>query len=356
MNPGNRSDTATRRRSPARTALLISPVLYLLVANPVAAQKTDVVILANGDHITGEIKKLDRGKLSYSTDDMGTLSIEWEKIVRITSRDYFEVEVISGLRYFGYLEPADTGEVVVTLDQLSDTLDLARVVRIDPIETDFWKRFSGHIDLGFTYQRANRIVQLTVSGEVNHRTEKWSQRLSFSSYLQDQKDASSTKRNSLTFLGQRFLARKWSAFVGGSLEQNQELSLDLRALFSAGGGLYLVQTNRAIADVLAGLTVTDEKFAGAAERTNSLEALFGGEYYYFRFDSPKVDVSTQLFAYPSLTDFGRVRADLNFYVSYEILSDFTIGLTIFDNFDSRPPSEAAAKNDFGTTLSIGWKF
>ena len=35
-----------------------------------AAPKTDVVILVNGDHITGEVKELHQGILSYSTDFM----------------------------------------------------------------------------------------------------------------------------------------------------------------------------------------------------------------------------------------------------------------------------------------------
>ncbi len=348
--------SARRRRTAAGIALALSSALLPPTATPLIAQKTDVVILRNGDHITGEVKKLALGKLSYSTDDMGTISIEWEKIVRITSRHYFEVELTSGLRYFGNLQEADTGQVVVVLDEHRDTLDLARIVRVDPIETDLWERFKGHIDLGFSFQRANRIIELSVSGEVNYRTHKWNHSLSFSSYFQDQDTASSTKRNSLDLVGQRFLARKWSGFLKGSLEQNQELSLDLRASLAAGGGLYFVQTNHAIFDVLAGLNVTDERFTGEEDRANSLEGLLAAEYYYFRFDSPKTDVTTSLFAYPSLTDFGRVRLDFDFYVAYEILSDFTIGLTIFDKFDSRPPSGDAAKNDFGTNLSVGWKF
>jgi hypothetical protein len=42
--------------------------------------------------------------------------------------------------------------------------------------------------------------------------------------------------------------------------------------------------------------------------------------------------------------------------SHELVKDFTISLTFFDSFDSRPPSTTAAKNDFGGTLSLGWKF
>ena len=70
-------------------------------ATPLPAQKTDVVVLPNGDRITGEIKGVSRGKLDYSTDDAGRISIEWEKIVRVTSRQSYEVTLRSGQRLFG---------------------------------------------------------------------------------------------------------------------------------------------------------------------------------------------------------------------------------------------------------------
>ena len=68
-----------------RTALTI--ILLMLLAGPAFAVKTDSLVLVNGDHITCEIKKLEYAKLSVKTDDMGTLSIEWDKIVRLRQPD-----------------------------------------------------------------------------------------------------------------------------------------------------------------------------------------------------------------------------------------------------------------------------
>jgi len=60
--------------------------------------------------------------------------------------------------------------------------------------------------------------------------------------------------------------------------------------------------------------------------------------------------------YPGITDWGRVRIDFDSRVSYELIKDFYLTLSLFERFDSRPPSETAAKSDFGTTLSISWSF
>jgi hypothetical protein len=46
--------------------------------------------------------------------------------------------------------------------------------------------------------------------------------------------------------------------------------------------------------------------------------------------------------------------DTNF--SYEIFSDFYIGLEGFYSFDSQPPTEQTARKDYGLSLSVRYKF
>ena len=57
--------------------------------------------------------------------------------------------------------------------------------------------------------------------------------------------------------------------------------------------------------------------------------------------------------FPYFTDWGRVRASFNFKIRQEFLLDFYVSLSFYDDYDSRPPT-AASKNDFGTTLALGW--
>ena len=117
--------------------LLCSMLGMILFLSPtiVSGEKTDVVILINGDRITGEIKKLDRGKLEYSTDDMGKVYIEWDKINRIWSMDRFEIRLDTGERYIGQIREAPEPEkMVVAAVEESTVIDLIRIVQIDPLE------------------------------------------------------------------------------------------------------------------------------------------------------------------------------------------------------------------------------
>ena len=52
-------------------------------------------------------------------------------------------------------------------------------------------------------------------------------------------------------------------------------------------------------------------------------------------------------SYPSLTEWGRQRVQLNSSLKREIVKDFFVGLNVFDSYDSAPPNPDAAHNDIG---------
>ena len=89
-------------------ATLLFPILLgLLLFGSEHAAKTDTVLLVNGNAVTGEVKNLEFGVLRYSTDSMGTVSIDWEDIVSVTSNQNLQVELTDGTRYFGELLPTE---------------------------------------------------------------------------------------------------------------------------------------------------------------------------------------------------------------------------------------------------------
>ena len=61
---------------------ILALVLLLLWLEQAFAAKTDVVILVNGNAITGEIESLEFGSLKYSTDSMGSVFIDWDDVER----------------------------------------------------------------------------------------------------------------------------------------------------------------------------------------------------------------------------------------------------------------------------------
>ena len=97
------------------------------------AEKTDVIILKNGDRITGEIKKLEAGLLEYKTDTMGTLNIEWRFISEVISNTSHTVELADGARVLGALQkPAESQHVLVSTVQGPFDVQAQDVVSVWP--------------------------------------------------------------------------------------------------------------------------------------------------------------------------------------------------------------------------------
>jgi putative salt-induced outer membrane protein YdiY len=181
--------------------------------------------------------------------------------------------------------------------------------------------------------------------------------LKVDSYVQGQESVPTTTRNSARQSFSWYLPDRWSVVGIFQAEQNDELDLDHR--YSGGGGMSRVlhQTNQMELSTGAGLVVTEEKFSsetGATSET-SIEGLLAADWSAFRFDSPKLDFSTTLTLYPSISDAGRLRGQFDLRVKYELFPDFNVGALLTDTFDSRPP-EGASKNDYVTTLTIGWSY
>ena len=240
-------------------------------------------------------------------------------------------------------------------DSGARTIEYLSVVRIAPIYQTFWRRFSGSFDLGSTYTQANQFFQLSVNGDAIFRRTDFLLTANLSMAFNGQQNVTSSQRASLTTSYQHLLKNDW--FVGGLVffDRNTDLGLDLRASGGVLVGRYLVQTNRTQLMVGVGATVNREVPVEGASKT-SAEALVGGQFSTFAYDFPKLTFTASLMVFPSLTESGRVRLQADTSVRREIVTDFYVSISIFDSFDSKPPTVGAATNDWGPVISIGYKF
>ena len=333
-------------------------VLGFLGVLPATAQKTDTLHLRNGDRIVGEVKSLSRALLSYSTDNLQTVSVEWDAVAALVSKSRFEVQLQSGLKHYGRLTTAPAGYLVVTSISaaVADTLPLGLVVRIFPMDRKFWSRLDGYVDLGFTYQHANHSVQLTFGSEVVYRGPKAAVTINGAYFLQDQDSVTPTSRSSLSLLEQLFLGGRWTVGTSQSFERNEELQLESRLKLGVGAGRFMAQNDAIEFSLSAGAVLLREQYTGEDDAPVTVEGQLTAGFDAFKYDHPKLDLSTSLTVYPGISEWGRVRVDFDGRISYEVIKDFYLTLSLFERYDSRPPSETAAKSDFGTTLSISWSF
>src|SRR3974390_3706808 len=72
-----------------------------------ARESTDVIVMKNGDHLTGEIKGMSQGVLYISMKYiLGTSDVQWSQVDHIESKQLFLVKTQAGTVYTGTLSTA----------------------------------------------------------------------------------------------------------------------------------------------------------------------------------------------------------------------------------------------------------
>jgi len=334
---------------------LLATALLLLALPAGARVKDDIVILRNGDHITGEIKSMTRGKLDLSTDDMGRVSVEWDKIERIASSHSYEAELTTGKRFIGPLSSPAAGEISVGLAPDNVVVPFGTVVELIPMEDEFINRVRAIFDLGFTLAKSNWATTLSTSGEFSYRAHDLGVKFNFDGYFQDDANNVAVSRWTIALQGDWLFTERWRAVLGFQADRNDELQLLLRLTIAPGVAHSVVRNGWTELWLTGGLAGSRESYANT-DPNLALDLLVGASWDAFRYDTPKLDLNVSFFLMPGLTDFGRLRGTFNLKVKYEIFRDFNVGIAFNDTFDTRPPDPTAPNNDFITSLTIGWSY
>ena len=340
-----------------RATVAIAIVCAALAGTSAHAQgRTDVVTLANGDRITGEIARLERGRLEFETDDAGTLYLEWDKLVSLVASRVVEVGTADGRWFVGTLARAADRAIAVVIAGGSVSLQMLEVTQITPMGKGFWSRLDGSIDGGFSYTRSSGVAQLNVNSDTVYRRPAFEGRVT-ASLTQTEKDDGSggDDRASLEVSYLRYRWRRWFVGASGRFESNESLGLELRSQVGFALGPRLVNSNRAQLGLGAGLAVNDERGVDV-EPTQNVEALLFFSTSFYTYDRPKTTLDITLQYYPSLSDFGRQRVQFDAAVKRELWKDFFVSLNVYNSFDNRPPNPTAETNDVGIVMSIGWSY
>lgn len=339
-----------------RTALPAACLCLAVLAAPALAQKTDVIVLFNGDRVTCEIRSYDAGRLQVKTDIASDINVKWNKIVSITSDKVFEIETADGFVHYGALAPSDPpGRLRVASQAETEDLEFMSVVRISPMYESFWRRWQGSLNVGFNYTQANAYFQFTLNGDATFRRPNFQFSTNLSMFFTSQEGVPSNQRASYSLQYEKFLKEHWLAVGFFGIDRNLQLGLDWRESLGAGGGRDLIFTNRTRLTAIVGLVGMHEQPV-TGESTNDLAAVVAAQYSSFTYDFPKITIGASLAIIPYLTQSGRVRLQFNGSVKREIARDFYLTLSIFDDFDNKDPSTGQPKNDWGPVLSIGYSF
>jgi len=336
----------------------------ILAANPLfAREKSDVIIMKNGDRITCEIKALLSDTLYISVAYiLGTLSVDWARVDHLESKQLFLVKTQDGKVYTGALfTPKTPSERPLEIEILETpekkvTVERTQVVNATETATNFWQRLNGELGAGFAYSKGNQSTQFNLNSDVSYPAERWSAGASYSSNLSSNTGVSNSTRNEVTINAQRLL--RWNNwYYTGVVDflQSSVQGIQLESTFGGGIGRYLKNTGRTTFQVYGGFAWQrinyQESFSSPTQQVTS--ALFGTSLKLFQFDKTTLTLNANIL--PALSEAGRVHFNLNTSYYVKLWGKLKWNFTLYGNWDNRPPPGFVG-SDYGTTSGLSVDF
>jgi hypothetical protein len=337
-------------------------------------EKTDVLVMKNGDRMTCQIKGLQAGVLYVSFDYIdGTASVEWSKVAHLESKELFIVKTEDGSVYTGRLNTAETpvgrpvkiqvvetpevGTSEVGTSEKEVVLDSPQIVSIVETSDKFWRRFNGELSFGVIYSKGNDSTQYTLGSQTIYLRERWSAEANLDSTLSSSTGTTASTRNSLGLIGGHLLP--WNKYFYAGLcnfLQSSTQGITLQTTVGGGLGRYLKNTNRSKISVLGGLSWQSTNYQPSlvpVSTQNLIAAVIFAQVNAFRFNKTNLNVRATLF--PALSEPGRFRFNTNATYYIKLISNLSWNVSFYDSWDSRPPSGFAG-SDYGTSSGLSWTF
>jgi hypothetical protein len=336
---------------------LIAAKLICTPAYGYDRDKSDVVELRNGNHLTGDIVSMEYGTLSLKTDQMGTLRIEWPAVRSVSSKFAFAIEKTGGAKFYGTISTSPDGTAVLVTDGAKvDRIPMGEIERLARYSRTFWNRINGNLAVGFSFTKASDTSVGSINLNTYYQSTAIDASLSLSSNTTRTAGGNDTFRaivsSTVIFVQQ---SRNFWGLVG-SVERDQELGIDARLLGGAVVGRRFVQMPYMEVTGITGVVVAQESITSNPDQQTSVEGLLGLEWRVYKFSDPETSLTLGVALYPSFTEKDRYRGNAHISLTHKIAGDFTLGVTGYWTADSHPPDPTALKSDYGMTLDVGYTF
>jgi hypothetical protein len=344
--------------------LLFIFVGLLAVPNLTARDKSDVIVMKNGDKITCEVKGLSSNTLYISVDYiLNTLSVDWTKVDHIESKQMFLVKTQDGAVYRGTLSTPNAPEerpkeieIVQSTDKAAK-LERDRVVIIDETSSNLWQRMNGQVGLGFNYTKGNETSQYALNSQVGYVEERWSAGAAYNSSLSSSAGTNVSTRNELSLQARKLMRwNNWYYIGVTDFLQSSVQGIQLQESFGGGVGRNLINRGSTYLTAYGGFAWQQINYQQAivpARTQQVTTGLLGTQLRLFRFSRATLSVNATLL--PALTDPGRVQFNLNTSYYVKLWGQLNWNCTFYGNWDNRPPPGFVG-SDYGASSGLSISF
>ncbi len=335
-------------------ALLFIMIMISFIITEISL--ADEVRLKNGDKLTGQIVRMQEGKLILKTTYAGEITIIWQEVVGIQTDGSVKIVLTDETTLEGTTEAVEDGKMILATDKLEtpSSFSLADVKSVNP-EPFKTVRINTRANASVTSERGNtKSDNYYFDGEFVARTKK--NRYTIGGELSKEKaDDITTSQNWLAYGNySHFLNDKWYLYADTLFEHDEFKDLNLRSTLGAGAGYQFFETPLLNLSISAGLAMVDENF-DVAEDNDYSAGQWNVNYNQYFFDK-----FVQLFhvdtGFVSLEDsndwFLKTRTGLRF----PLYKGLTATLQYNFDWDNQPSASAETEEDTRFIFLLGYEF
>lgn len=375
---------------PARRigSLLIVLSAFLLSIAAHAADKPkpepDVLILANGDTLHGQLVKEIGGKVTFHTNALGDVVIPWSAIKELHAGERYGV-LPKGLKLrrkksldqvpSGSLDmagqaitlhpPSGAAPAAIPVDKAEFIVDYPTLDTQINHQPNFFTGWNGSATAGATLVQATQN-QYTVSGglglvrmvpSISWLPPRNRTAFDFSgSFGKITQPGSPTVKSAIYHIdGERdqYMSSRLFALGQVSFDHNYALNLQMQQIFGGGLGLTLVETPRHEADVKATIQYENQRFINAAPGSNL--SLIGSTFSADYLLHTKLFTYTQALAFmPAYNTPRAYSADETDTLAFPAYKNFGFSVGSIDTYLNDPPASVppTKRNSFQFTMGL----
>ena len=322
-------------------------LITFLMAIPLPVHAA-VVVLKNGDRITGRVIKMQDKRLEIDTPTAGIIKIKWEEIVSLTT------ERPMSIKLYGEAEiPDNVGErrldrIIVNTLGGEGAIPLEDVRAINFAENDY----RGYLSAGGNQTSGNTKTQaLNISGNLTYRKLEHRYYLD-GKYNRAEADGKDTANNAAVNIQyDYFLARR--VYVGGLnlSESDQFQDLNLRNTGSFILGYDLLDREHHNLTIAAGPAAVYQDFTTDPATITPSSTVMWRYKFMFRGDDVVFFHKFQSFKDLGHGEAIRVNADQGFKV--KVMNDWWINMEYDLRYNSEP---VAGKQTVDTNIIFGFSY
>ncbi len=240
----------------------------------------DVIILKNGDRLSGTIKNKLGDKVLFESSYLGEVNIPWSEVVSLTSDKDLRIQ-LSDKVITGTSIKSEDGTIKLAADELFETkaIPLAEIAAINPPQHDGKVKLKGNANLGgAVYDGNTDRKSLHIDAELIARS--LNNRITLGGAYNYGEDTGSESTNNAIVYSKydHFFTEKWYGYANTTFETDKFQDLKLRSSLGGGMGYQFIENERTQLSLEGGVSYVNEDFISAASNS------FAAGRWAFRFD------------------------------------------------------------------------